>query len=425
MRTAAKRATMSLAVAALAVAGIGAGPASASPGHQDSGDQSGSNDQSGSGGQGDSGGEGGAGGVFAASNQPSGNKIVAFRRAADGKLAETGVYPTGGTGDGLPDNSANSVILGEESPTNHLGHEHRFLFASNLGSNSITVFRYNAPAGLTRVAIESRGISHPTSIALHGNVLYVLNAQRFNCDPGTGANITGFRVGDDGSLTPIPGSTRPLSGSTPSGCAQVAFNPKGDVLTVTEVEANVIDSYTVDSSGVANGPIVNSNLPSQGPFGTTYTNHNVLLATQNFQAGPGLGGLASFAVGNSGTLTRTSPTVNNGQTDSCWVVNTENGKYAYVTSAFSNFVSSYRVGDDGSLTLLNPTAGIVGPAPTPAGGGLDETLSGDSRYLYARNVFQGSVTGFRVESNGDLTKLQDVSDPANLPAGSALGVAGR
>lgn len=76
------------------------------------------------------------------------------------------------------------------------------------------MFRYNAPAGLTRVGIESRGINHPTSIALHGNVLYVLNAQRINCDPGTGANITGFRVSDDGSLTPIPGSTQSLSGLT-------------------------------------------------------------------------------------------------------------------------------------------------------------------------------------------------------------------
>jgi len=176
---------------------------------------------------------------------------------------------------------------------------------------------------------------------------------------------------------------------------------------------------------VAHGPIVNTNLPSNGPFGTTYTNHGVLLATQNFQAGPGLGGLASYSVGSGGTLTQTSPTVINGQTDTCWVVNTENGKYAYVTSAFSNFVSSYRVGDDGSLALLNPTAGMVGPVPTPAGGGLDETLSGNGRYLYARNVFEGSISGFRVEDDGSLTKLGGVSDPANLPSGSALGIAGR
>jgi len=326
--------------------------------------------------------EGGAGAVFAASNQPSGNKIVAFRRAGDGTLTAAGTCPTGGTGDGFPVNSVNSVILGEESPTNHLSDDHRFLFAANLGSSSISIFRYEAPAGLKLVGVESRGISHPTSIALHGNVLYVLNAQRINCDPGAGANITGFRVGGDGTLTPIPGSTQSLSGMTPSGCAQVAFNPSGDVLTVTEVEANVIDSYTVDSAGVAHGPIVNSNGPSFGPFETTYTNHGVLLATESFQAGPGQGGLASYGVASDGTLARTSPTVGNGQTDTCWVVNTADGKHAYVTSAFSGFVSSYRVGDDGSLTLLNATAGIVGPLG--AIGGLDETLSGNSRYLYTR-----------------------------------------
>lgn len=195
------------------------------------------------------------------------------------------------------------------------------------------------------------------------------------------------------------------------------------MLTVTEVEANVIDTYTVDKDGVAHGPVVNSNAPSNGPFGTTYTDKDTLLTTENFQAAPGLGGLASYDVDKSGTLTRTSPTVGNGQTDSCWVVNTENGKYAYVTSAFSGFVSSYRVGKGGSLTLLDPAAGVVGP--TGGSGGLDETLSGNSRFLYARNVFQSTITGFRVENDGSLTKLQDVADPANLPAGSAIGIAGR
>ena len=153
--------------------------------------------------------EGSAGGVFAASNDPAGNSIVAFARDGDGTLTPAGTYATGGRGDGFPDNSVNSVILGEESPTNHLSHEHRFLFAANLGSDSISVFRYNAPAGLTLVGTESRGISHSTSIALGGDVLYVLNATRINCDPGATANITGFRVRSDGSLIPIPAPLAP------------------------------------------------------------------------------------------------------------------------------------------------------------------------------------------------------------------------
>jgi len=273
--------------------------------------------------------EGGAGAAFAASNQTSGNKIVAFRRAGDGTAA--GTYPTGGTGDGFPDNSVNSVILGEESPTNHLSHDHRFLFAANLGSSSILIFRYEAPAGLKLVGVESQEISHPTSIALRGNVLYVLNAQRINCDPGTGANITGFRVGGDGTLTPIPGSTQSLSGMTPSGCAQIAFNPSGDVRTVTEVEANVIDSCTVDSAGVAHGPIVNANGPSSGPSGR----RTPIMACCGHGEVPGWprsGWSCLVRRGQRRYAHSNQPNGGNGQTDTCWVVNTADGKYAYVTA---------------------------------------------------------------------------------------------
>lgn len=70
MRTAMRRATLGLAVAAIAGTGLGAGTASAST-TRDNG-QAGSHDSSG--GQDGSGGQGGAGGVFAASNQTSGNK---------------------------------------------------------------------------------------------------------------------------------------------------------------------------------------------------------------------------------------------------------------------------------------------------------------------------------------------------------------
>ena len=40
--------------------------------------------------------------VYALSNDPAGNAVVAFARAPDGTLSPAGSFPTGGTGTGAP-----------------------------------------------------------------------------------------------------------------------------------------------------------------------------------------------------------------------------------------------------------------------------------------------------------------------------------
>ena len=50
--------------------------------------------------------------------------------------------------------------------------------------------------------------------------------------------------GGDGTLTPITGSTRPLSGSA-TAPAQVQFSPDGSTLVVTERATQPIDIYTL------------------------------------------------------------------------------------------------------------------------------------------------------------------------------------
>ena len=53
----------------------------------------------------------------------------------------------------------------------------------------------------------------------HDDLVYVLNA-------GAGGNISGFRLSNDGELSPIPASTRGLGGVA-VGPAQVGFNLNG------------------------------------------------------------------------------------------------------------------------------------------------------------------------------------------------------
>lgn len=63
---------------------------------------------------------------------------------------------------------------------------------------------------------EPSGGNRPISITVNRGVAYVLNAEEFMCTGlGTQPSVTGFAFDSRGALTPIPGSTRPLSGLPP------------------------------------------------------------------------------------------------------------------------------------------------------------------------------------------------------------------
>ena len=102
------------------------------------------------------------GAVFGMSNEVDGNEVVAFDRRTDDRPEP------GGTGSGTIEDMANSLILanrsGESSPNNLRGSA-RFLFATNPGSDSISVFRVG-PDGLELVDVEPSNGQRPTSVTV-------------------------------------------------------------------------------------------------------------------------------------------------------------------------------------------------------------------------------------------------------------------
>lgn len=360
------------------------------------------------------------GAVFSMTNNRLTNAITIFERSSDGTLTRRADVPTGGMGTGTPEDSANGLILanvnGETSPTNTSGSA-KFLLALNGESNSISVLR-NDPDGLVLVDTEPSNGVRPISITVNNGVAYVLNAGTPMCTgAGPQPNITGFFFDTRGQLTPIPGSTRPLSGIPNSGCTQVAFDKTGKVVVVDEQQADVITTYTRDNDGTLSPPMTQQST-GNGPFGLNFTQRNQLLTTENFGAAPGQGGLASYAIERkTGTLTPLSPSVGNGQSDTCWVVITGNNKYAF-TSSFGDDggISSYRVSPDGSLALLASQAATVGS------GSSDVTLSKDSRYLYVKNSLLGTITSFRIEDDGALVQIDQDRDSSM--GGGSIGLAG-
>jgi 6-phosphogluconolactonase (cycloisomerase 2 family) len=111
--------------------------------------------------------------------------------------------------------------------------------------------------------------------------------------------------------------------------------------------------------------------------------------------------------------------VDNGGTDTCWFVVTDDGRLGFATSFFGEGrISSYEIGEDGDLTLLNgDAAGALGI------GASDIALSGSSDFLYQLNSFEGTINAFEVATDGGLTLIQTVQahEPSEMAA--RLGIA--
>ena len=328
--------------------------------------------------------------VYVQTNQAGGNEIAIFNRSADGALSLSDTVATGGLGTGSGLGSQGSVILGNDG---------RWLFAVNAGSNEISAFRVDA-SGLTLTDKVSSGGIRPTSLTIHKDLLYVLNAG------GTG-NITGFTVDQAGKLFALAGSARPLSGDA-TAPAQVSFSRDGSMLVVTERATSMIDTYVVGKDGLASGPAVH---PSSGvtPFGFAFTQQGALIVSEAFGGGALASAVSSYNVSDGG-LQVISASVPTGQTAACWIAVSKNGKFAYSTNAGSNSVSAYRVGTDGRLSLIDGAAGVSGDGP------IDASVNNNGQYLYVLNGRSHNISAFAIQADGTLLSLGTFE---GLPAGSA------
>jgi 6-phosphogluconolactonase len=342
-----------------------------------------------------------AGGVYVLTNQVA-NSVAAFRRTSKGMLTSAGMFPTGGAGDPVPQGTDPATDPLASQGALVMGPGNRFLFAVNAGSNQISVMKIKKNELVMVDIVDSGGI-RPISLALHDDLLYVLN------EGGT-PNITGFTVEENGALTPLPGSTQPLIGGVAADPAQVGFSSDGSLLVVTEKAGNRINTYTVDEDGLPSAPINN---PSNGmtPFGFDFNNGGTLVVSEAFGGAANASAVSSYSAPDSGMLSVVSGSVANSQTAACWVVIPNNGKTAFVSNTGSGTISSYRIGNDDTLTLVESMAGTTGMGSAP----IDMTLSNNSRYLFVLAGGSQSVVAFKVNKDGTLTM---VDTEGGLPLGS-------
>jgi 6-phosphogluconolactonase len=333
------------------------------------------------------------GAVYALTNAIGDNAVAVWNRSSDGSLTPAGSYPTGGAGIAAGLGSQGALVLSQD---------HQWLFAVNAGSNDISSFRVDRD-GLTLVNRVASGGVRPTSLTVSGDLLYVLNA-------GGDGNISGFTVGNDGTLAPLADSTRALSGNATSP-AQVQFSPNGSLLLVAERATQIIDAYQVGADGRASGPVINHSSGAV-PFGFAFGMRDQVFFSEAGGGQNGLSAASSYRVDANGNLTVVSGSAPTYQGAACWLVVTSDGRYAYTANAASNSISGFAIGIDGSLSLITPD----GRTGTTGAGATDMALSVNSQFLYVRNSRAGTISGFALQADGSLELLGEVN---GLPAGSA------
>jgi DNA-binding beta-propeller fold protein YncE len=326
--------------------------------------------------------------VYVMTNQPAGNQVIQYERASSGLLMQSGMAATGGlggTGNGVgaldPLGSQDSLLLSGDSTR---------LLAVNAGSNTLSALGTGA-GGVTLLSQVASGGEFPNSVALHGNLVYVLNAH------GT-PNITGFLLDAAGVLHPLAGSTRDLPGGASAAPHDVVFSPDGSRLLVTEGGTNQIDIFSLADTGLISG--VTTQASSGGPFGMRFGRNQVVVVTE-----AGSNSISTYELTSHNTLNAISLSVADGQMATCWLSMTPNG-HTFVSNTGSGNLSSYQVGASGSASVVNPVAASIAP-----GAPIDSALSTQNNFLYVDDSARGKVFIFSVQGNS----LESIGSISGLP----------
>lgn len=343
--------------------------------------------------------DGGANGaVYTSTNAAADNEVLVFPRAQDGTLSAPTAFSTGGTGAGSGLGSQDAVVL---------SHNTRWLLVVNAGSNDVSVFRADNRS-LVLTDVEPSGGEFPVSIAMRGNLVYVLNGGGTN-------NVSGFELTPKGDLVPIRNSTRTLSAPS-TGPAQVSFSPNGRTLVVTEKATNLITTFLLDRGRLG----LKTSTPSSTatPFGFAFDLRGHLIVSEAVGGAPGASALSSYALAGNGVVGQISPSIATTQTAACWVLLANEGRLAYTTNTGSGTVSAFDVAHDGTLSLRHAVAANTGAGSTP----IDMAISRNQRFVYVLAPGAGgTVRPYAIAADGQLTGLGPVS---GIPA-TAYGLAAR
>jgi 6-phosphogluconolactonase (cycloisomerase 2 family) len=323
--------------------------------------------------------------VFVQTNELNGNRVAVYHRSGDGTLSAAGSYGTGGNG-GIATPGNESDRLASQGSLAYVA-RHSLLIAVNAGSDTVSTFKVRGDRLQLKGVVASGG-GFPASIAVHRDLVYVLNSG------GTGI-VQGFRVRGN-HLRPISGSARSLglANTDPpdflTSPGQVGFTPGGRKLIVTtKASGSHIVVFRVMRDGRLSTTPVANNSATPVPFAFTFTPNRRLASGE-----AGTSSLTTYVINRDGTLADPK-SLSDGQMALCWIVRA--GGFYYVSNTGSNTVSGFTVAPDGQPSLIDADGIVANTGMGP----IDMTVSG--RFLYVQTGAAGTVEGYRINADGSLT----------------------
>lgn len=341
--------------------------------------------------------------LFVQTNNLTANSIMVYQRSWNGTLTLTGTYATGGMG-GLAAGAAADPLASQGSLVS--ADHGRVLLAVNAGSNTVSLFRVRGDKLMLRQVIASGG-TFPVSIAVHGHLVYVLNAGVTPVTVPGASSVQGFRLLGD-RLWPIPGSSRavgPTITTQPFYLASpgmVGFSPDGARLVVaTKFSGSLIDVFRVGHWGMLSTmPMANPTQPTAGsvPFAFSFDPWGRLVVVQVGDSGISS---YSFKSNNSLAFIGAANDTKDAVAASCWI--SRAGQYYFVSNAGSANISIYRL-DHSAMPSL------IGAMPTTAAAGTtDSVTTRDGHFLYVECGGAGVVLAYRIHGDGSLSLIQTVT----------------
>src|SRR5436853_868997 len=326
-------------------------------------------------------------------NDNTPNTVTAFSVEPGGALIPVPGSPfmTTGTGFGLG-------FSGSHRVTATITRD--FLYAANEGSNDIGAFSIDPTSSfLTPVPgmpFATRGSrAGGISLAATPNGMFLYAGNFFS------KNISAFRIGPHGELTPLAGSPFPI-GDSPTG---MKVTPNGKFLAVALPVYDSVAMFTISPSG-ALGSVTGSPFPA-GDSGQSMDvdincTSNLLFDTK-FAAGTTV---SVFTINSNGALSLDptftfTPANGAGNGSEVGVLSPDN-QHLFVSNQFSNTITSLDVASGGSLSAEtnSPFLNSKGSSPT----GMSTNPEGTLLYV-ANSVPIGLVTGFHINGDGGLSSV--------------------
>ena len=333
--------------------------------------------------------------VWAQTNEISGNHIVVYDRASDGTLSQAGTYATGGNGGAAAPGTESDHLATQGSLVYDPGHS--VLIAVNAGSDTVTTFKVHGDRLQGRKTVSSGG-EFPASIAVHGRLVYVLNAGGSGDRAGLLAPRTSSAA--DRRLGEVAGAREHESAELPELSGPGRLQPeRTEAARDDEAERQRHRRLPRPARRDALGDAGRERLCDTGAVRIhVHAAGQARLRRGRSELADDIRAERRRNAERSSLGDRRADRAVLDRPRRRLLLRLEHGQQQR---------SSFTVGADGTPSLL---AGVAGTTNT---GNIDLTVSG--RYLYVQTGLAGTIDGFHINGDGSLTSIGSVT---GLPIGS-------